>query len=83
MIRHIKVVRGNPDHIELAALTAALVMLARSAPAVHEHHHHGRPHHHRRRAHWDRHSPVVHPATSWRARPPLHRTGHDQTGSRV
>ncbi|MFI5828016.1 acyl-CoA carboxylase subunit epsilon [Streptomyces sp. NPDC051578] len=83
MISHIKVVRGNPDHIELAALTAALVMLARSAPAVHGHHHHGRPHHHRRRAHWDRHSPVVHPANSWRARPPLHRTGHDQTGSRV
>ncbi|MFE2476344.1 acyl-CoA carboxylase epsilon subunit, partial [Streptomyces sp. NPDC059389] len=31
--RHrIKVVRGTPDHIELAALTAALLILARTAP---------------------------------------------------
>ncbi|MFJ6718318.1 MULTISPECIES: acyl-CoA carboxylase subunit epsilon [unclassified Streptomyces] len=77
MIRRIKVVRGRPDHIELAALTAALVVLARSAPAVPEHHHgHG---HHRRRAHWDRHWPLVHPAHSWRARPPLHPAGRETT----
>ncbi|MFF1556434.1 acyl-CoA carboxylase epsilon subunit [Streptomyces sp. NPDC058279] len=80
MIGRIEVVRGNPDHMELAALTAALVILARSAPALHEHHHghlhHG--HHHRsRRAHWDRHWPLVHPANSWRARPPLHRAGRE------
>ncbi|GHB52722.1 hypothetical protein GCM10010347_23310 [Streptomyces cirratus] len=83
MIGRIKVVRGNPDHIELAALTAALVMLARSAPAVHEHHHTHPHHRHRRRAHWDRHWPLVHPANSWRARPPQHRAAHDVTGTRV
>ncbi|MGW7097882.1 acyl-CoA carboxylase subunit epsilon [Streptomyces sp. NPDC054838] len=73
MIRRIKVVRGHPDHIELAALTAALVILARSAPAVHEHGQRSR------RAHWDRHWPLVHPAHSWRARPPRNRAGRDGT----
>ncbi|WP_323179119.1 acyl-CoA carboxylase subunit epsilon [Streptomyces sp. NBC_00320] len=65
--RHrIRVVRGSPDHIELAALTAALVILARTAPVPRA------PHSTRhRRAHWDRNlaSVVHHPAHSWRARP--------------
>ncbi|MEU9178457.1 acyl-CoA carboxylase epsilon subunit [Streptomyces sp. NPDC048550] len=59
-------VRGSPDHIELAALTAALVILARTAPVPRA------PHSTRhRRAHWDRNlaSVVHHPAHSWRARP--------------
>ncbi|MEV0410647.1 acyl-CoA carboxylase epsilon subunit [Streptomyces sp. NPDC050448] len=65
--RHrIRVVRGSPDHIELAALTAALLILARTADAPRA------PHStRRRRAHWDRNLPSVghHPAHSWRARP--------------
>ncbi|WP_158710009.1 acyl-CoA carboxylase epsilon subunit [Streptomyces katrae] len=65
--RHrIRVVRGTPDHIELAALTAALVILARTAHVPRA------PHSARhRRAHWDRNVPSVvhHPAQSWRARP--------------
>ncbi|MFF4851796.1 acyl-CoA carboxylase epsilon subunit [Streptomyces sp. NPDC001194] len=66
--RHrIKVVRGTPDHIELAALTAALLILARTAPVP------CAPRSTRRhRAHWDRNvTSVVHcPAHSWRSRPP-------------
>lgn len=66
--RHrIRVVRGTPDHIELAALTAALLILARTAAVS------CAPHSTRRhRAHWDRNmASVVHcPAHSWRARPP-------------
>ncbi|MEW2413136.1 acyl-CoA carboxylase epsilon subunit [Streptomyces sp. NPDC046866] len=65
--RHrIRVVRGVPDHIELAALTAALLMLARASEAD------VAPRSTRRhRAHWDRNLPSVihHPAQSWRARP--------------
>ncbi|MER7461480.1 acyl-CoA carboxylase epsilon subunit [Streptomyces sp. NPDC097981] len=58
--------RGTPDHIELAALTAALLILARAAdmPCA--------PRSTRRhRAHWDRNLAAVvhHPAHSWRARP--------------
>ncbi|MFJ3202220.1 acyl-CoA carboxylase epsilon subunit [Streptomyces sp. NPDC086989] len=68
MIRRprIRVVRGTPDHIELAALTAALLMLARAADAPRAPR---RARH--RRAHWDRNlrSVVHHPAQSWRARP--------------
>ncbi|MEU2390171.1 acyl-CoA carboxylase subunit epsilon [Streptomyces sp. NPDC007369] len=65
--RHrIRVVKGRPDHIELAALTAALMVLSRAgAMAV--------PLHstRRHRAHWDRNLPslTVHPVHSWRARP--------------
>ncbi|MET9888171.1 acyl-CoA carboxylase subunit epsilon [Streptomyces sp. NPDC006430] len=65
--RHqIKVIRGRPDHIELAALTAALFILARTARAPRAHR--STRHH---RAHWDRNLPSVvhHPAHSWRARP--------------
>ncbi|CAL9592092.1 hypothetical protein SUDANB120_05267 [Streptomyces sp. enrichment culture] len=65
--RHrIKVVKGVPDHIELAALTAALLVLARAAEIA------GPPRTTRhRRAHWDRNLPSLahHPAHSWRARP--------------
>ncbi|MFD0270087.1 acyl-CoA carboxylase subunit epsilon [Streptomyces sp. NPDC127106] len=65
--RHrIRVVKGRPDHIELAALTAALMVLARTgAMAV--------PRHstRRHRAHWDRNLPSLtdHPVHSWRSRP--------------
>lgn len=65
--RHrIHVVRGTPDHIELAALTAALLMLARASEVGGA----PRPRRHRR-AHWDRNLPSIvhHPAHSWRARP--------------
>ncbi len=64
----IRVVRGTPDHVELAALTAALFMLARASEVSGS----GRPRSSRhRRAHWDRNLPsrLHHPAHSWRARP--------------
>ncbi|WP_037887622.1 acyl-CoA carboxylase epsilon subunit [Streptomyces sp. NRRL S-87] len=60
---HLRVVRGMPDELELAALLLAVTLLARSGDAAH-------PARHRRsgRAHWDR--PRLggfHPCHSWRA----------------
>ncbi|MEU7553235.1 acyl-CoA carboxylase subunit epsilon [Streptomyces sp. NPDC044571] len=68
--RHrIKVVKGSPDHMELAALTAALFVMARTTHGSGER---SSRHH---RAHWDRNLPALirFPAHSWRARPGSHR----------
>lgn len=72
--RHrIEVVKGAPDHVELAALTAALFLLARADGPGPGPERSTRRH----RAHWDRNlpHPVRCPSHSWRARPgsPFHR----------
>ncbi|WP_408909497.1 acyl-CoA carboxylase subunit epsilon [Streptomyces solicavernae] len=56
----IKVVRGSPNHLELAALTAVFVALVRGSHALRD------PLPRSRRAGWDRQPPYL-PAHSWRS----------------
>ncbi|WP_374991101.1 acyl-CoA carboxylase subunit epsilon [Streptomyces sp. LHD-70] len=57
----IKVVKGSPNHLELAAFTAVFIALARGSHALRD------PRPRSRRAGWDHQSPHL-PAHSWRAR---------------
>ncbi|NBE50703.1 acyl-CoA carboxylase subunit epsilon [Streptomyces boluensis] len=57
----IKVVRGRPNHLELAAFTAVFMALVRGSHTLSE------PDPRSRRAGWD-HQPPHLPAHSWRAR---------------
>ncbi|MEV7415540.1 acyl-CoA carboxylase subunit epsilon [Streptomyces sp. NPDC089919] len=62
---HLRVLRGAPDEVELAALMLALTVLAQNLEAAG-----GRREGRTGRAHWDR--PRIggfHPCHSWRSRP--------------